>query len=155
MLLEPMVVSAVDAAGLLPVLLDADEDEERILTTLLDPANTSYAAYLQEQLVGAAVVRWNKQEASEIIYMAVLVEQRGKGYGKAIIRALQAELSQQDGNELLVGTGNSSWSNLAFYQKCGFRMFEIRRNYFAYIQPPIFEDGIMLCDMVVLRYELV
>jgi ribosomal protein S18 acetylase RimI-like enzyme len=47
---------------------------------------------------------------------------------------------------------NTKLENIAFYQKCGFRMFEIRRDYFAYIQPPIAEHGIVLRDMLVLRY---
>jgi len=33
-------------------------------------------------------------------------------------------------------------------------MFEIRRDYFAYIQPPVVEHGILLRDMLVLRYDV-
>jgi hypothetical protein len=33
-------------------------------------------------------------------------------------------------------------------------MYEIRRDYFAYIQPPVLEHGIQLRDMLVLRYDL-
>ena len=87
------------------------------------------------------------------LYIAVVAEQRGKGYGKRIITAVQTELSARGGNSLLVGTANSSLENIAFYQKCGFRMFEVRRDYFAYIQPPLQEHGIKMRDMIVLRYD--
>jgi ribosomal protein S18 acetylase RimI-like enzyme len=79
---------------------------------------------------------------------------RGCGYGKQIMHVLQEELSRRGGRALLIGTANASLENIAFYQKCGFRMFEIRRDYFAYIQPPISEHGILLRDMLVLRYDL-
>jgi hypothetical protein len=33
-------------------------------------------------------------------------------------------------------------------------MFEVRRDYFAYIEPPLQERGIVMRDMLVLRYDL-
>ncbi len=139
---------------LLPMLLDADEGEERIRAVLLDPSCTAYASWLDGQLVGAAVVRWQEGESNEIVYIAVVAHLRGYGYGKGIIQALQEELRRRGGRALLVGTANAALENIAFYQKCGFRMFEVRRDYFAYIQPPLFEHGIHLRDMIVLRYDL-
>jgi len=139
---------------LLPMLLDAEEGEERVRAVLLDPACTAYAAWLDGQLAGAAVVRWEEAGPSEIIYIEVADALRGRGYGKQFIQALQSELPQYGGRSLLVGTANASLENIAFYQKCGFRMYEIRRDYFAYIQPPIQEHGIPLRDMLVLRYDL-
>ncbi len=139
---------------LLPMLLDADEDVERIRAALLDPACTAYAFWLDDQLAGTAVVRWEKNDRSEILYIEVAAALRGRGHGKQIIQALQDELPRRGGRSLLVGTANASLENIAFYQKCGFRMYEIRCDYFAYIQPPVFEHGIQLRDMLVLCYEL-
>ena len=143
-----------ETAFLLPILSAAEEGEERIRATLLNPTCTSYATRLNGQLIGAAVVRWEENQPGEIIYIAVAETLRGHGYGKQIIQALQHELRKRRGQSLLVGTANSSLENIAFYQKCGFRMFEIRRDYFAYIQPPIVEHGIPLRDMLVFRYDL-
>ena len=139
---------------LLPMLLDAEEGEERIRAALLDPTCTAYASWLDGQLAGAAVVRWEEDETSEILYIAVATALRGRGYGKQIIHVLQEELRRRGGRSLLVGTANAALENIAFYQKCGFRMFEIRRDYFAYIQPPVVEHGILLRDMLVLRYDV-
>ena len=88
------------------------------------------------------------------MYIAVAPDLRGRGYGKQIIHVLQEELRRRRGHALLVGAANAALENIAFYQKCGFRMFEIRRDYFAYIQPSIAEHGIVLRDMLVLRYDL-
>ncbi len=153
----PLVTEQIpsnETTFLLPMLLDADEDEERIRAALLDPACTSYATWLDGQLAGAAVVRWVEDEPSEILYIAVAAALRGRGYGKQIIQALQDELRRRGGRSLLVGTANAALENIAFYQKCGFRMFEIRRDYFAYIQPPVAEHGILLRDMLVFRYDV-
>jgi Acetyltransferases len=139
---------------LLPMLLDAEEGEERIRAALLDPACVAYAVRLDGQLVGAAVVRWEEKTPSEILYIAVAAALRGRGYGKQIIQALQDELPSHGGRSLLVGTANASQENIAFYQKCGFRMYEVRRDYFSYIHSPVLEHGIQIRDMLVLRYDL-
>ena len=133
---------------LISILHDADEDDQRIRTTLANEAYTSYAAIDGEQLVGAATMR-----ESEIEYIAVAPMQRGKGSGKAIMAALLAEARLRNVRAVLVGTGNSSWDTIAFYQKCGFRMDHVRKDYFHYIHPPLIEDGIRLQDMLVLRWE--
>ena len=146
-------ITAKETEKLIPILMDADEDEERIHTTLADEKNTSYAAQKDGELVGAVTVKWEEQE-SEILYIAVTQKQRGHGYGKAIIELLIDEMRCQGMHSFLVGTSNSSIDNIAFYQKCGFRIFEIRRDYFAYIQPPIAEHGIVIRDMLVFRYDL-
>jgi len=153
----PLVTELIpnhETAFLLPVLTDAEEGEERIRATLLDPNCTAYASWLVGTLAGAAVVRWEEDEPSEIVYIAVVPDLRGRGYGKQIMHFLQEELRRRGGHSLLVGTANAALENIAFYQKCGFRMYEIRRDYFAYIQPPIAEHGIVLRDMLVLRYDL-
>src|SRR5262249_55338142 len=143
-----------ETAFLLPVLGDAEEGEERIRATLLDPTCTAYASWLDDQLAGATVVRWEDDEPSEIVYISVAPDLRGHGYGKQIIHFFLKELRRRGGHALLVGTANAALDNIAFYQKCGFRMFEIRRDYFAYIQPPIAEHGIVLRDLFVFRYDL-
>lgn len=145
-------VAPAEVESLLPILRDADEGEQRIRDTLMDGVHLSYAAFDDGRLVGAATMYW-EQDESEIRYIAVEPEVRGKGYGKAIIAALLEEARCRGTHALLVGTATCSFDNLAFYQKCGFRMDHVRRDYFAYIQPPMMENGIPLRDMVVLRYD--
>jgi NAD(P)H-dependent FMN reductase/GNAT superfamily N-acetyltransferase len=147
----PVAGSAAEA--LLPVLHDAEEDDERIRSALRDPACQAYAATVAGQLVGAAVVRWRPTEPSEILYLAVAAAERGQGYGKQIVNTLQAELPAH-GRTLLVGTANSALDNIAFYQKCGFRMSAVKRDFFDYIQPPLHEHGIEMRDMIVFSYEV-
>src|SRR5215472_10172131 len=111
-----------ETAFLLPVLGDAEEGEERIRASLLDPTCSAYASWLDGQLAGAAVVRWEADEPGEIVYIAVTPDLRGRGYGKQIIHFLLEELRRRGGHALLVGTANAALANIAFYQKCGLRM---------------------------------
>jgi ribosomal protein S18 acetylase RimI-like enzyme len=149
-LLQRMLFPAAEM--LMPILRDADEDDRRMRATLANDAYTTYAAFDGEQLVGAATVRWQEHE-SEIEYVAVAPSVRGQGYGKAIMAVLLEEARLRNVRAVLVGTGNSSPYHIAFYQKCGFRMDHIRKDYFDYIQPPIIENGIPLRDMLVFRWE--
>jgi ribosomal protein S18 acetylase RimI-like enzyme len=137
---------------LVAILREADEDEQRVRGTLANEAYTSYAAFASEQLVGAVTVRWQEHE-SEIEYIAVVPTLRGGGYGKAIMAAVLEEARRRNVHSVLVGTGNSSPYHIAFYQKCGFRMDHVRKDFFRYIQPPVFENGILLQDMLVFRWE--
>jgi hypothetical protein len=63
----------------------------------------------------------------------------------------QSYAARVDG--LVVGTANSSLDNIAFYQRCGFRMDSVRRDHFTYVDPPVSEFGIPMRDMIVFSYE--
>jgi GNAT superfamily N-acetyltransferase len=142
-----------EAASLVPILLDADEDEVRVRSQVADTRFTAYAALQDEAMVGAALLRWREDE-SEVEYIAVAEHLRGHGYGKSMMAALVAEARRRGIHSLLIGTDNTAFDTIAFYQKCGFRMDFVRRDYFSYIQPPIVNNGIALRDMLVLRYTL-
>ena len=153
MSIQCVAVSGADAEDLVAILHDAEEDDKRIRAAVRDPACQAYAALYDGARVGAAVVRWAPQQPSEILYLAIAASDRGKGYGRQLVAALQAELPVH-GRTLLVGTANCALDNIAFYQKCGFRMHAVKPDYFAYIQLPLQEHGILLRDMIVFAYDL-
>ncbi len=155
-LLILLPASLADTDALVQILHDADEGDARIRAALSSSALNSYAAWDNQELVGAAVVRWADvpAEDSEIVLLAVTLSRRGQGWGKRIVAALIEEAQRRGVKRLLVGTGSLSLDNIAFYQKCGFRMSHIRRDHFHYIQPPLVVDGITLRDMIVFEYVL-
>ena len=62
---------------------------------------------------------------------------------------------EQHYKQLDVRTGNSSISQLAFYQKAGFRIIEIIPDYFTiHYEEPIIEDGIPCLDQLKLSIIL-
>lgn len=153
-MLPVTLVPSRDVDALVPLLRDAEEGDERIVRAINDSANTAYLAFDDDTCVGAAVMRW-AQDESEIIYIATAETLRGKGYGKAMIRWILDEARRRDVEAVCVGTANAGLDNIAFYQKCGFRMDSVRKDYFNYFSSPVYENGIQIRDMLVLRYALV
>ncbi|MBN8594402.1 MAG: GNAT family N-acetyltransferase [Anaerolineae bacterium] len=134
-------------------LREADEDVSRIRELVSDRAHHAYLAVLGDVTIGAVLMRW-ETDASEILYIAIDAAQRGQGYGKAVMAAVIGEARQRGIRSVVVGTSNASLSQIAFYQKCGFRLDSVRRDYFDYLSSPAYENGIQIRDMLVLRYAV-
>ncbi|MFL6215991.1 MAG: GNAT family N-acetyltransferase [Blastocatellia bacterium] len=153
-----MSISIREATGkeveaLIPLLLLAEPQESALRWSLKNLSDTAYRLDEDDELVGAATMRWQKAPC-EIVELAIAPEQQGKGLGRQFIQWLVAEGRRRGKSEILVGTANASIDNIAFYQKCGFRMHEVRRDYFWYHREPVFENGIQVRDMIVFRYDL-
>jgi GNAT superfamily N-acetyltransferase len=57
--------------------------------------------------------------------------------------------------KMTVGTGNSSVGNLYFYQKAGFRLVSLVRDFFVlHYDEPIFEHGLQCRDLLILEMSL-
>ncbi|MBZ0294028.1 MAG: GNAT family N-acetyltransferase [Anaerolineae bacterium] len=138
---------------LVSLLLEADESPARVRSLVEDQAYNGYLIQKDEIPIGAVLVHWQPDE-SEIIYIAVDASQRGKGYGKAAVATVLQEARQRGVDCVLVGTANAGIDQIAFYQKCGFRMDSVRKDYFDYFAAPVYENGILIQDMLVLRYQL-
>ena len=64
-------------------------------------------------------------------------------------------MRNQSYQQLLVSTGDSSIGQLALYQKCGFRIESIERDYFIRHYPEvIIENGIQCRDRICLTQNL-
>ena len=150
MALRIEAVPPAEFEALVPVLSEADEDDERIRAEFTRPGRVAYRGLLDGEVIGAATMRWDREE-SEIVHIAVLPRWQGRGHGKAFVAALLAEADERGVVSVIVGTANSSLDNIAFYQRCGFRMDHVRRDYFDYFDHPVVERGIAMRDMLVLR----
>ncbi|NMA83440.1 MAG: GNAT family N-acetyltransferase [Epulopiscium sp.] len=114
-----------------------------------------YAAYISNNIVGAYVVVRTRPLTLELVNIAVKEAYQGKGIGKKLI--LNAiDIARGDNIKALeIGTGNSSINQLALYQKCGFRIVGIDRDFFKkHYKEKIMENGIECIDMIRLRLDL-
>lgn len=136
---------------LMDLLLTADPDRSAIRSYL--PGSTILVCQSDGKHVGISVLV-QQIETVELKNIAVLAEHQGKGIAKQMIEQSKRLAKQLGANTMEVGTGNSSFSQLALYQKCGFRMHSIERDYFKSYPEPIIENGIRCIDMVRLRTEL-
>jgi N-acetylglutamate synthase-like GNAT family acetyltransferase len=138
---------------LIPILRQAEESERALRWSLANLSDKVYRMDEDGQLIGAATMQW-RSDPCEIMELAIAPEHHGQGFGRRFITWLIDEGQRRGKQRLLVGTANSSISNIAFYQKCGLRMDHIRHDYFWYYREPRYENGIQIRDMLVFRYEL-
>jgi ribosomal protein S18 acetylase RimI-like enzyme len=145
--------------------LKSDEEIPMDLLLLADPSKSIITSYihrarcfiaeLNQRIVGEYVLLATRPQTAEIVNLAVSEDMQGRGIGRQLV--LHAvELARQHGfKELEIGTGNSSLGQLALYQKCGFRMASIDRDFFTRHYPqPIYENGLQCRDMVRLAMNL-
>ena len=102
------------------------------LLLLADPSERQIATYVQRGLtyvakqgsvIGVYVLLETRPKTMEIMNIAVAEHLQGKGIGKKLLRHAVETAKGYGMSKLEVGTGNSSVSQLALYQKCGFRIF--------------------------------
>jgi len=135
------------------LLLSADPSTEQINTYL--PQSLCYLVFLEQHCIGVLVLLPKTPETYEIMNIAVDELVQGKGIGKALIQHAIQETRQRGACVLEVGTGNSSLDQLAFYQKCGFRIVGVDRDFFLkHYGEEIIEHGIRCRDMIRLSMEL-
>ncbi|PHS15903.1 MAG: GNAT family N-acetyltransferase [Kangiella sp.] len=136
---------------LLNLLLTADPDlqaiEEYIANAIIFVAKES------TMFIGIVVVTLTNDQY-EIKNIAVLKSHQNQGIAKQFIFKAKDYAKDKGALSIIVGTGNSSLSQLALYQKCGFRMKSIEENFFLKYPEPIFENGIRCLDMVMLSAKL-
>lgn len=137
---------------IVPLLLLAEPSQRALSWSLDNLSDTAYRLDVNGRLIGAATVRWD-DEPTEIVELAVAAAEQGRGYGRALVEWLLEEARRRHKKAMIVGTRNSSIGNLAFYQKCGFRMDHIRADYFWYYGRQEVENGIPVRDLVVFRYD--
>jgi len=146
---------APDAPIPYDLLLLADETVESINEYL--PGSDIYIATLpdEEQPVGAMVVLHINQQEAEIMNIAVAEHLQSQGIGKLMIDKA-VEVTRSNGyKSLKVGTGDSGVRQIKFYRTNGFEICDVRKNYFVNKFPePVFENGVMLKDMVVLERKI-
>ncbi len=93
----------------------------------------------------------------ELRYVAVAEAYQRRGVGKAMLADVATAERARGTDRLLVGTTSADTGNLDFYQRCGFRLLSIERDYFTPARgyPPAFVlNGLPAVDMVWMDMEL-
>ncbi|TFE01598.1 GNAT family N-acetyltransferase [Jeotgalibacillus salarius] len=133
-------------------LLLADDSKNAVLSYLED--GDLYAVHTQGMIVGVVLLILLSKSTVELKNIAVAADFRGKGIGKAVIEEVVQMNAEKGFTSMVVGTANSSIENLVFYQKAGFRMMSIKKDFFADYEPPVYENGIRAFDMVMFERKL-
>ncbi len=134
------------------LLLLADPSKEKIDEYL--NGSHSYIYEIAGIIVGVCVYKELSKDTFEIMNIAIHPEYQGRGLAKKFINFVIDKVKEVNAKELLIGTGNSSINQLALYQKCGFRIFDISKDFFKNnYEEEIWENGIKCIDMIRLHIE--
>lgn len=135
------------------------------LLLLADPSRELVEEYVQRgqcylaeedgEVIGVYVLLPTRPQTVEIVNVAVADAHQGRGIGKQLVKHAIQTAKAQGYKTVEIGTGNSSIGQLALYQKCGFRITGIDRDFFIrHYAEPIFENGIPCRDMIRLSQEI-
>jgi ribosomal protein S18 acetylase RimI-like enzyme len=114
-----------------------------------------YVAEDSQKLVGVYVLLPTRPETVELVNIAVVESQQGKGIGKRLVLHALKVAKELGFKTIEIGTGNSSVGQLVLYQKCGFRIVGVDRDFFIRHYPEeIYENGIQCRDMIRLSKDL-
>lgn len=145
--------------------LSLSEEPPMELLLLADPSQVIVEEYLNrgecfvaeanEQIIGVYVLLPTRPETVELVNVAVLEGEHGKGIGKQLVMDAIKVAKTNGYKTIKIGTGNSSIGQLALYQKCGFRITGVDVDFFIRHYPEaIFENGIQCRDMIRLSQDL-
>lgn len=146
-------------------MLDKNESKPYDLLLLADPSEemiksymkhgTCYVACYNGKIIGEYVLIKTRPSTMELINIAVDEKYQGKGIGRKLILDAINKARNENIKILEIGTGNSSISQLLLYQKCGFRITGIDKDFFKiHYREKIIENGIECIDMIRLSMSL-
>lgn len=105
-----------------------------------------YGYYINDEPVSFIAVEIIDGEV-EIKNLLTLVEHRGQGYAKALIKFIEETYNSYD--TFLIGTANSSLENITFYTRLGYVYSHRIENFFIdYYPKEIIENEMQATDLM-------
>jgi len=135
------------------LLLLADETKEAINQYIFN----SDIYLLQNGTENIAVMALYKKSNSEleIKNVAVIESYRSKGIGGILMDKAKEIAKENHYKTLTVGTSDTGFQQIRFYEKNGFIKNGILKDFFIENYPvPIYENGLQMRDMIVLVHHL-
>lgn len=138
------------------LLLLADETIEGINKYLFDSEVYVAAFPGTKKPIGVFCLRRIDADTVEIMNIAVAENRQGSGVGSSLIDKAIAIAEEKGYKQIILGTADCGIKQIRFYEKNGFVQYGIKKNYFTDIyDTPIYENGVQLKDMVMLKKELI
>ena len=135
------------------LLLDADPSRTRIESYLSD--SLTRIAKRDDDVIGVYALKRIDEITFELMNIAVAEVYQGTGLGRRLLGHSIGLAESSGGRVIDVGTGNSSFGALRFYQRAGFRIVGVEPDFFTNNSAePIVEYGVRCVDMVRLRLVL-
>jgi ribosomal protein S18 acetylase RimI-like enzyme len=100
---------------------------EKGITTIMACQNNLLIGFA---MLGEPCSRYDLQDASELLGIAVEPEKQGKGVGRMLLRAIDAVSTDFGVKWLLLHTAADNTPARRLYEKTGYRPLEIKRNFY-------------------------
>jgi len=108
-----------------------------------------------KSLIGTILLLETRPNTVEIVNIAVDESYQNQGFGESLINFVINWVQEKQFHTIEIGTGSTSFAQLYLYQKCGFRVVNIDRDFFVdNYDEPIIENKLILKDMIRLKKEL-
>lgn len=150
--IDTLIIETV-SPELLPMrlLLEADPSERQVRSYLVN--SRCYRAVLDGQTVAVCVLQDKSDGVYELMNIAVDPDFQKLGAGSKLLQFVIDDAQHSGSRRLELGTGTFGYQ-LAFYQKAGFRVDGVDRDFFLInYDEPIYENGIQHKDMLRLVIE--
>lgn len=135
------------------LFLLADPSYQQINTYIKE--SVIYGAYLDGILIATYALLPIDKQTVEIKNIAVSENIQRKGVGTVLLKHAKKIAISRGFKEIIIGTSNSSIYQLLFYQKCGFEIDKLHKNfYLENYQEAIFENGIQAKHMIILTQKV-
>lgn len=135
------------------LLLLADPDRQLIQEYVT--RSYCFEAVINDTIVGILALLPTRPETLEIVNVAVSKAEQGHGLGEKLIQFALAYAKDVHYRTVEIGTGSTSFAQLYLYQKCGFRITGIDRDFFLrHYETEIIENKLVLKDMVRLSIDI-
>jgi GNAT superfamily N-acetyltransferase len=134
----------------LPLLSLADESLRQV-QSYMDTGDLYVYTHEDARVIGIVLAIPLDSDVVEFKAVAIDQQRRGQGIGTCMLMETLSELRMRGYKRVIVGTANAAIGQLAFYQKAGFRMLRIERDFFSPDRgygEVVMESGIRLRDMV-------
>ncbi len=148
------IVQIEDAREIpLALLLKADPSEKNIVQYL--SSAIAFAAILDKEILACCIILYLDEQQAEIKNISVHTPWQGKGIAQHLLVVCAAHCSKNGLNTLKIATGNSSIKQLYLYQKMGFRICGVVKDYFLKnYEEEIWENGLQCLDQVIFIKDL-
>ena len=135
------------------LLLLADETTEAIDGYIHE--SEVYVIDNEERFIAVCVLQPVDSSVVEIKNIAVDRKYQGKGIGHSLLSDAIRRAREMGYFEIIIGTGDIAIRQISLYESVGFKKYGIKKDFFIEKFPdPIFEDGVQLHDMVMLKIVL-
>ena len=131
----------------------ADEDDDQI--NKYRGSAIFWAAKKDDEILGMIGLNELNTAEIEIVCIAVYEKYENRKIGTELIEQAIAYSKKKLYKEIIIKTGNAGIKQLYLYQRCGFRLDSVNKDYFIKnYSVPIYENSIRCPDQVVLRYNI-